>query len=91
MTTCNLNETNGRYTLVAKLLDHEVANPFPEEEEEVRTGDRLDVFSLFNNFSKRPLWQWILILIDIVLLLWLLYKAERRRLLKKKIRKQEKE
>ena len=91
MTTCNLNETNGRYTLVAKLLDHEVANPFPEEEEEVRTGARLDVFSLFNNFSKRPLWQWILILIAIVLLLWLLYKAERRRLLKKKIRKQEKE
>lgn len=91
MTTCNLTETNGRYTLVAKLLDHEVANPFPEEEEEVRIGDRLDVFSLFNNFSKLPLWQWILILVAIIILLWLLYRAERRRLLNKKQRKLEKE
>ena len=86
MTTCNLNETNGRYTLVAKLLDHPVENPFPEEAVEVRTGRGIDVFSVLNNFSKLPLWQWILILIVLIILLWILYKLERRRLLKKKLK-----
>ena len=85
MTTCNLGETNGRYTLVAKLLDHEVANPFPEEEEETRTGTgRLDVFNVLNKFAEFTIWQWILFLILAIILIYLLYKLERRRLLKKK-------
>lgn len=92
MTTCNLSETNGRYTLVAKLLDHEVANPFPEEEEETRTGvGSLNVFSIVDRFAQLTIWQWILLLIILICILWLLYKAERRRLLKKKLRKLEKE
>ena len=92
MTTCNLTETNGRYTLVAKLLDHEVANPFPEEEEETRTGiGSLNVFSIVDRFAQLSIWQWILLLITLICLLWLLYKAERRRLLNKKLRKLEKE
>lgn len=92
MTTCNLTETNGRYTLVAKLLDHEVANPFPEEEEEPRTGiGSLNVFSIVDRFAQLSIWQWILLLITLICLLWLLYKAERRRLLNKKLRKLEKE
>ena len=92
MTTCNLSETNGRYTLVAKLLDHEVANPFPEEEKETRTGvGSLNVFSIVDRFAQLSIWQWILLLIILICILWLLYKAERRRLLKKKLRKLEKE
>lgn len=92
MTTCNLSETNGRYTLVAKLLDHEVANPFPEEEEETRTGvGSLNVFSIVDRFAQLSIWQWILLLIILICILWLLYKAERRRLLNKKLRKLEKE
>ena len=85
MTTCNLSETNGRYTLVAKLLDHEVANPFPEETEETRTGiGSLNVFRLVDRFAQLTIWQWILLLIILICLTWLLYKAERKRLLKKK-------
>ena len=92
MTTCNLTETNGRYTLVAKLLDHEVANPFPEEEEETRTGiGSLNVFSIVDRFAQLTIWQWILLLIILICVIWLLYKAERRRLLRKKERKLAKE
>ena len=92
MTTCNLSETNGRYTLVAKLLDHEVANPFPEEEEETRTGiGSLNVFSIVDRFAQLTIWQWILLLIILICVIWLLYKAERRRLLRKKERKLAKE
>ena len=92
MTTCNLSETNGRYTLVAKLLDHEVANPFPEEEDETRTGiGSLNVFSIVDRFAQLSIWQWILLLIILICLTWLLYKAERYRLLKKKERKLAKE
>lgn len=84
MTTCNLSETNGRYTLVAKLLDHEVANPFPEEEK-TRTGiGSLNVFRLVDRFAQLTIWQWILLLIILICLTWLLYKAERKRLLRKK-------
>ncbi len=91
MTTCNLGETNGRYTLVAKLLDHEVANPFPEEEEAVRLGDRLDVFSWLSSFKNLPIWLWIVILLSLIILTWLLYKLELRRLARKKKKKLEKE
>ena len=92
MTTCNLSETNGRYTLVAKLLDHEVANPFPEEEEETRTGiGSLNVFSIVDRFAQLTIWQWILLLIILICIIWLLYKAERKRLLRKKERKLAKE
>lgn len=91
MTTCNLTETNGRYTLVAKLLDHEVANPFPEEEE-TRTGiGSLNVFSIVDRFAQLTIWQWILLLIILICVIWLLYKAEGRRLLRKKERKLAKE
>ena len=92
MTTCNLTETNGRYTLVAKLLDHEVANPFPEKKEETRTEiGSLTVFSVVDRFAQLTIWQWILLLIILICIIWLLYKAERRRLLHKKERKLAKE
>ena len=84
MTTCNLGETNGRYTLVAKLLDHEVANPFPEEEESVRLGDRIDIFNLLSRFKSLSIWQWLLILVLLIIITFILYKLELKRYRKKK-------
>ncbi|MBQ8062334.1 MAG: hypothetical protein IJ230_00170, partial [Clostridia bacterium] len=83
MTTCNLGETNGRYTLVAKLLDHEVANPFPEEEQESRLGDRIDIFNLLSRFKSLSIWQWLLILVLLIILTFTLYKLELKRYRKK--------
>ena len=89
MTTCNLGETNGRYTLVGKLLDHEVANPFPEEEKEVRLGDRLNLFSIFDRFLYLSVWQWIAILVALIVLTWTLYRLELRRVRRKKAANEE--
>lgn len=87
MTTCNLTETNGRFTLVGKILDHEVANPFPEEE---RTGStaNIDLYNVFNSVLKYTVKQWILILIALIILVWLLYRLERRRLVNRQKNKE---
>jgi len=87
MTTCNLTETNGRYTLVGKILDHEVANPFPEEE---RTGStaNIDLYNVFNSVLKYTVKQWILILIALIILVWILYRLERRRLVNRQKKKE---
>ena len=87
MTTCNLTETNGRFTLVGKILDHEVANPFPEEE---RTGStaNIDLYNVFNSVLKYTVKQWILILIALIILVWLLYRLERRRLVNRQKKKE---
>lgn len=87
MTTCNLNDTNGRFTLVGKILDHEVANPFPEEE---RTGStaNIDLYNVFNSVLKYTVKQWILILIALIILIWVLYRLERRRLVNRQKKKE---
>ena len=87
MTTCNLTETNGRYTLVGKILDHEVANPFPEEE---RTGStaNIDLYNVFSSVLKYTVKQWILILIALIILVWILYRLERRRLVNRQKKKE---
>ena len=87
MTTCNLTETNGRYTLVGKILDHEVANPFPEEE---RTGSttNIDLYNVFNSVLKLTVRQWILLLIALIILVWILYRLERRRLVNRQKKKE---
>ena len=79
MTTCNLTETNGRFTLVGKILDHEVPNPFPEEEYGGTAG-RIDLYNVFNSVLKLTVRQWILLLIALIILIWVLYRLERRRL-----------
>lgn len=88
MSTCSADITNGRFVLVGKLLDYEVPNPFPEETNE---GGQLDVFSFIDKVLERPLWQWIAILIAAIILIYLLYKAERYRLKKKRERKEARE
>lgn len=78
--TCNLNETNGRYIVVAKLLDHAVENPFPETELKIRNNsEHIDTFTLFNRYGALPLWIWLAILILLIIVTYILYKLSRRR------------
>lgn len=78
--TCNLTETNGRYIVVAKLLDHTVANPYEETELKKKdNGERIDTFTLFNEYGALPLWVWFTILILLIILTFILYKLSRRR------------
>ena len=77
--TCNLEETNGRYVVVAKLLDHAVANPYEKKEKKKRNNERIDTFTLFNEYGALPLWVWFAILILLIILTFILYKLSRRR------------
>ena len=77
--TCNLNETNGRYIVVAKLLDHLVENPFPETEMRKGNNERIDTFTLFNRYGALPLYVWFAILLLLILLTYIFYRVSRRR------------
>lgn len=76
LSTCSADITNGRFVLVGKLLDHTVANPFPEEERQ--TDARIDLVNTLGVLFKLPVWEWILILLAIILLIYLLYRLSRR-------------
>ena len=88
MSTCSADLTNGRFVLCAKILDHEVENPFPEEDTEPQFS--IDVFSILDNYLDRPVWQWILFLIILIIVTWLLYRAELYRVKKSRERKAKK-
>ena len=88
MSTCSADITNGRFVLCAKILDHEVENPFPEEED-TRTFAGIDLGSVLDTMLKLPLWQWIMILIGAIILTGLLYFAEKQRLKRKAAKKKE--
>lgn len=83
MSTCSADITNGRFVLCGKLLDHEVPNPFPEIEEPKFS---VDVFSVLDKFLDRPIWQWVLFLLLLILIVWLLYRAEKYRIKRKRER-----
>ena len=70
LSTCATDMTNGRYVLVGKILDYEVANPFPEEEKNTGTG--IDTQKLKDIFASMPLWFWLLVLLIILLLIYFL-------------------
>lgn len=89
MSTCSADITNGRFVLVGKILDYEVPNPFPEEETEPRY--RVDLFSALEKVLKLPIWQWILVLVAAILLVSLLYYAEKKRLRNKQLKKMQQE
>ena len=90
MSTCSADITNGRFVLVGKLLDNEVANPFPEEKV-TEPQYRENLFSVLDKVLTLPIWLWILILIVAIILIGILYKAERERLRRKKTKKLQKE
>jgi len=78
--TCNLRETNGRYIVVAKLLDHTVANPYEKTELNKKdNGEHIDTFTLFNEYGALPLWVWFAILNLLILLTFIMYRLSRRR------------
>ena len=79
LSTCNLTETNGRYIVIAKLLDHTVPNPYEETDLKKENNERIDTFTLFNRYGSLPLYVWFGILLLLILLTYILYKLSRRR------------
>lgn len=70
LSTCSADLTNGRFILVAKILDHPVANPFPDDEHTI-TG--IDTNKLIFRIGKLKLTTWIAILVGLIILVLLLY------------------
>lgn len=68
--TCSTDITNGRYILVAKLLDRPVENPFPDEK---RTGQGIDTTKIMARIGKWSTWTWIWILIGLIILVLFIY------------------
>ena len=78
--TCNLEETNGRYIVVAKLLDHTVENPYPDTElSKHNDNGGVDTYTLFNRYGALPIWVWIACIFLLIILTYILYKLSRRR------------
>lgn len=78
LSTCSEDNTNGRFVLVGRILDAEATNPFPEQEDKLVNG-YLDLFNIFDNFMKLPIWLWILILLILIALTWSAYYFAKRK------------
>ena len=87
LSTCSADITNGRFVLIGRITDSEISNPFPEEERSKPEGD-LDIFNFLDKYADFTIWQWILILIGLILLIWILYRAEKSRLKRRRGKKQ---
>ena len=70
MSTCSADITNGRFVLVAKILDHPVENPFPDEE---HTVQGIDTTKITARIGKWSVWTWIAVLILLIILVLILY------------------
>lgn len=84
MTTCNLGMTNGRYTLVGKILNRPVKDPFLGKSIKKGNQEGIDLVSVLDSFVKMDLWKWILLLILLIISTWGLYRAELRRVNREK-------
>jgi len=72
LSTCSADLTNGRFILVAKILDHPVENPYPDTTPHtVRQG--IDTAKITARIGKYSVQTWILILILLILLVLALY------------------
>lgn len=87
LSTCSADITNGRFVLIGRITDNEISNPFPEEERSKPEGD-LDIINFLDKYADFTIWQWILILVGLILLTWLLYRAEKSRLKRRREKKQ---
>ena len=83
MTTCNLGVTNGRYTLIGKILTHPVRDPFPEESVNNGNNEHIDLATLMDGLLQMERRKWILLLVVMIAITWCLYKAELRRVNRK--------
>lgn len=70
LSTCSADITNGRFILVAKLLDHPVENPFPDEK---HATSGIDTNKVIFRIGKWSLQTWIAILIGLIILVLALY------------------
>ena len=86
LSTCSEDITNGRYVLAAKILDRPVKNPFPEEETEHNRAN-IDVFDLFDQWLMLPAWQWIFVLLFLILIVFALWRLEHQRYSKVRARR----
>ena len=77
LSTCSADITNGRFILVAKMLDHPVENPFPDEEHTIVEG--IDTDKIVYYIGKWSLQTWIIFLLLLILLILMLYLLSRRR------------
>lgn len=77
LSTCSSDITNGRLILVAKVLDHPVENPFPDEDHTVVEG--IDTDKIVYYIGKWKLQTWIMFLVLLILILLTLYLLSRRR------------
>lgn len=77
MSTCSADTTNGRYVLVAKLLDHPVENPYPDTEKKIEKR-KIDTSEISYRIGKHSVWMWIIILILLILLTLTAYLLVRR-------------
>ena len=74
LSTCSADITNGRFILVAKILDHPVENPYPDTTPHtVRQG--IDTAKVTARIGKYSVQTWILILLLLILLVLLAYIA----------------
>lgn len=78
LSTCSEDITNGRFILVAKMLDHSVENPFPEKEHKIAAG--IDTTKIVYTLGKLSITTWILLLILLIILIsiTLFYLRHRR-------------
>ena len=77
LSTCSADITNGRFILVAKLLDSPVENPFPDEEHTIVEG--IDTDKIVYYLGKWSLQTWIIALLLLILLMLIMYLLSRRR------------
>lgn len=74
LSTCSADITNGRFILVAKILDHPVENPYPDTTPHtVRKG--IDTVKMSARIGKYSVQTWILILSISILLVLMAYIA----------------
>ena len=72
LSTCSADITNGRFILVAKVLDNPVENPFPDDTlNKVNRG--IDTNKIAVMLGRWSATTWILILILLIILLIILY------------------
>lgn len=76
LSTCSADITNGRFILVAKILDAPVENPFPETEDH-KVTQGIDSAKVAAMIGKWPAARWILLLIILIIITLILYLLSR--------------
>ncbi len=84
LSTCSAETTNGRFILVAKILDEPVENPFPDTEEH-KVSETIDGAKLTETIGKWSTTQWIVFLIIVILIVLALYVYSNYRDKKKRL------